>query len=121
MNSYDGRNDFATFSFSWSSETRSLQISKSGKKQALQSLLRNSSRGIGCGNTIYWNRMKPVDLPKEVLEAVNVGITVLVVTKIVVVLVVGVAWVLVTSIRSVRFVISKPVWLNNEFALLKRL
>ena len=74
MNSYDGRNDFATFSFSWSSETRSLQISKSGKKQALQSLLNNSSRGIGCGNTIYWNRMKPVDLPQEVLEAVNVTV-----------------------------------------------
>ena len=49
-------------------------IRKSGKKQALQSLLRTSSRGIGCGNTIYWNRMKPVNLPQEVLEAVNVTV-----------------------------------------------
>ena len=78
MNSCDGKNDFATFSFFWSSETRSLQISKSGKKQVLIDSLSNcyysSERGIGCGGTIYWDRMKPVDLPKEALEAVNVTV-----------------------------------------------
>ena len=66
MRQFDGANTdgfLGTFTFEWSRATKRLKISKKERRQ-----LRNYTQdrgGIGCGRSITWSQMAPVEVPAE--------------------------------------------------------
>jgi len=55
--------EMATFTFSWNELDKKLTITQSGTKSAKTS--GRSAKGTGCGQSINWSSMAPVQLPAE--------------------------------------------------------
>jgi len=55
--------DMSTYSFSWNRSRKVLSISKTGTKSARN--YKTNEKGIGCGNSIDWSGMTPVNIPEE--------------------------------------------------------
>ena len=61
----------ATFTFRWIGNK--LNIFKSGKKSLKKEASTQDS--VGCGKSITWSEMRPVDIPPELEEAIKVSTT----------------------------------------------
>eukprot|EP00091_Calanus_sinicus_P010803 TRINITY_DN24844_c0_g1_i1.p1 TRINITY_DN24844_c0_g1~~TRINITY_DN24844_c0_g1_i1.p1 ORF type:complete len:220 (-),score=53.69 TRINITY_DN24844_c0_g1_i1:88-747(-) len=55
--------DMSTYSFSWNRSRKVLSINKTGTKSAQN--YNANEKGIGCGKSIDWSGMAPVDIPEE--------------------------------------------------------